>query len=313
MKRILLFIVIFVAPTIFFQYPEWFQNTRKSTIQSSKFDAVNALIGDLSFVEKYGTFPDQEVNEELRISTHLEYVENLLRQKGVKHLSSTQRKARLRNIELLREYRMNGIFPKNYDYPYQRKPCFIDKYERICAVGYLIEKTAGRKIAETVNAKFQYRAIFEMESADLETWIYQSGMSKNELAMIQPNYEFREEDDKISKELEVLGIGLAGSSAILNGIYISKKKRHLLAGSLGVLLGATSLLTGLSDKSNYSFPDKFLGVSSMVSGMLNLSIGIEKDKNLKHQTSMFQKPEVTFGIIPLKKRFGLGLRMNWTF
>ena len=315
MKRIFLFIVILVAPTIFFQYLKFCQNTKKSNIQSSKFDAVNVLIGDLSFVEKYGTFPDHGVNENLRISTHLEYVENQLRQKGVKRLSSTQRKARLRNIELLQEYRLNGIFPKNYDYPNQRKPCFIDKYERICAIGYLIEKTAGRKVAEAVNAKFQYRTIFEMKSADLETWIYQSGISKNELAMIQPVYEFREEDGKnsISKELEVLGIGLAGSSAVLNGIYVSKKKRHFLAGILGVLLGATSLFTGFSDKANYSFPDKLLGVSSVVSGILNLSLGNEKDKNLKHQTSMFQKPEVAFGIIALEKRFGLGLRMNWTF
>ena len=315
MKRIFLFIVILVAPTISFQYLKLCQNTKKSNIQSSKFDAVNILIGDLSFVEKYGTLPDQGVNEKLRIITHLEYVENQLRQKDVKHLSSTQRKARLRNIKLLHEYRMNGIFPKNYDYSKQRKPCFIDKYERICAVGYLIEKTAGRKVAEAVNAKFQYRTIFEMKSAELETWSYQSGISKNELAMIQPAYECNEEDGKnsISKELEVFGIGLAGSSAILNGIYISKKKRHFLAGTFGVLLGATSLFTGFSDKSNYSFPDKLLGVSSMLSGILNLSLGKENDKNLKRQTSLFQKPEIAFGIIPLEKRFGLGLRMDWTF
>ncbi len=288
------------------------QEARFSSFPQSKLDAVNFLIGDLSFVAKYGTLPDKEVDEKLRISVHLEFVENLLREKASGHLSPLQRKARWQNIDRLQEYRRNGIFPRNYDYPSRRKPCFIDKYGRICAVGHLIEKTVNRKFAEEHNARFQYQTIFEMQSVELEGWISQSGLSRDELAMIQPTYGFEEENgkDKISKEVEAVGLALTGSSVLINSIYIGQQKKHLLAGSLGLLLGTTSLATGLSDKSNYSVPDIALGTAAIVTGILNLSLGRKENKSSNHREPMPQKAQIGLGMIPVENRFGVGLSMR---
>ena len=109
---------------------------------------VNAVIGDFSFMETYSQPTTNETDESSRLQTHLKYVENLLRSKDISSLTKEQTVNRLKMLDLLNDYWTAGAFPKNYDYPDQRIPCFIDKDGNICAVGYLIEQTAGRQVAE---------------------------------------------------------------------------------------------------------------------------------------------------------------------
>ncbi|KAA0992406.1 hypothetical protein [Dyadobacter aurulentus] len=149
---------------------------------------VNMIIGDLSFVETYGFEPDENTDNDLRIRTHLQYVERLLRSKDISFLSKELKNKRTEMLDLLHQYAGNGKYPRNYDYPEESKPCFIDKDGNICAVGYLIEKTAGRKVAETINASHKYEALMDIKNADIDRWIASSGLSKEECAMIQPTY-----------------------------------------------------------------------------------------------------------------------------
>ena len=48
---------------------------------------INPILGDVSFIGKFGHQPDAGTNEDLRIQTHLEYVEDLVRQKNISNLS----------------------------------------------------------------------------------------------------------------------------------------------------------------------------------------------------------------------------------
>lgn len=153
-----------------------------------KKQSINPVLGDVSFTSKFGYMPDQMTDENLRISTHFEYVENLLCQRDVSGLSPELRANRDYLISLLQDYRKAGKFPRNYDYFGERKPCFIDKDNTICAVGYLVEQTSGRCAAETINARFQYDEVLAMQDHILDSWIAQSGLSKEEVAMIQPTY-----------------------------------------------------------------------------------------------------------------------------
>lgn len=88
----------------------------------------------------------------------------------------------------MRDYWKAEVFPMNTEYA-ERKPCFIDEEGNICAVGYLVEMTAGKEAAKSINRVFQYATINEMESDLLEEWIATSGLTKKEYAMIQPTYE----------------------------------------------------------------------------------------------------------------------------
>ena len=160
-------------------------NSEKYT---EKEQTINPVLGDISFLAKYGYQPDATTDEQLRIVTHFEYVENLLRQKDVSCLSPALQQNRAHLIDLFHEYKLAGKFPRNYDYDDQRRPCFIDKDNTICAVGYLVEQTAGRQAAEDINARFKYDDLLDMHDALVDNWVAQSGLTKEEVAMIQPTY-----------------------------------------------------------------------------------------------------------------------------
>lgn len=144
-------------------------------------ETINSIIGDLSFQRKFGESPNFDSPEDLRIATHLNFVIDSLSRKEPISLK------RQELLSHLKDYVNQGIFPRNYDLD-KRNPCFIDSEGKICAVGYLVEKTVGREIAEQLNKKFKYSYIYEMESEILENWIKESGFTKREIAMIQPSY-----------------------------------------------------------------------------------------------------------------------------
>jgi len=151
-------------------------------------DAVNAVLGDESYVKTFGALPDETASEQVRIESHLAYVEDLLRTQGVDGLTSQAREQRLILLDHLRVYREMGVFPQRQDAFPKRRPCFIDDAGNICAVGYLIEQTAGRELAERMNEKYQYAYLWDMQDDDLGEWVNSSGFSLKELAMIQPAY-----------------------------------------------------------------------------------------------------------------------------
>ncbi|MCH8331176.1 MAG: hypothetical protein IH946_07320, partial [Bacteroidetes bacterium] len=114
-------------------------------------------------------------------------------------------------LNALKEYWQAGEFPKNYDYPGERRPCFIDKDRNICAVGYLVERSVNREFAETINSMFQYDYINSMDLPELLEWTEEHGFTLEEVATIQPTYG--PPPGTISP---LFGIG----SSILNGFNI---------------------------------------------------------------------------------------------
>ncbi|TND07879.1 MAG: hypothetical protein FD123_2869 [Bacteroidetes bacterium] len=149
---------------------------------------INAAIGDESFYKTFGTSPLPGCPGKLRVQTHLAYVEQLLRAAPVNHLDAEQQKHRSLLLDQLHRYTIAGAFPENKKFPGEHRPCFIDARRNICAVGYLIEQSAGRALAEKINADFQYAYLGEITVPELEAWIRWSGLSAAECAMIQPAY-----------------------------------------------------------------------------------------------------------------------------
>ena len=162
-------------------------------------NSVNLIIGDLSYQSKFGYTPNAQVDQNLRIKTHLEYVENLLRKKNTSNLSLELQAKRSKILDLLNQYWANGLFPRNYDYADERKPCFMDKDGTICAVGYLIEQTTNRQVAEDINRKFKYHEILAINAPVFDNWISAHGITKMECAMIQPTYNGWNRGEKLRK------------------------------------------------------------------------------------------------------------------
>jgi hypothetical protein len=161
-----------------------------STSVKAKTVPVNSLIGDQGFKAIMGHYPNSNSDEHLRVKCHLLYVEYLLRVKSTNHLSTNKKRKRAKILDLLHSYALAGNYPKNNFLEDVRKPCFIDDEGTICAVGYLLESTEGRTIAENVNAQYQYAEIYEMDAAFIESWANENGLTLEECAMIQPTYEW---------------------------------------------------------------------------------------------------------------------------
>lgn len=188
----------------------------RTTVETG--ESVNALLGDASFIHAFGHEPAADAAEDLRIATHLAYVEELLRDVDVSGLSPEFRERRMVMLDLLRSYREAGVFPRNYDYPDVRTPCFIDRDGRICAVGYLVEQTAGREVAEQINGKYQYENLMAMNDPVVDEWIAESGLTRKECAMIQPQYGGT---TIVNANKDYISRGYGISSAVFSGVNLS--------------------------------------------------------------------------------------------
>lgn len=258
---------------------------------------VNAVIGDQSFIETFGVAPDETVSEQLRIQTHLYYVESRLRMKDVSGLSEQQQQNRALVLDLLHTYWTNGVFPGNYDYPNERRPCFIDRDGNICAVGYLVEKTAGMEAAQQINASHQYDYITDMHEEMLNNWASEYGLTLEECAMIQPAYNWNPTptnsvvDKDISKSYGITSALFSGSNLALSTVNLSRMGNSRLLPAIGIATGAGGIVLGLMniDKStaehyidgttttttyksqnNLSYINIAMGTASVISGTLNL-------------------------------------------
>jgi hypothetical protein len=212
---------------------------------------VNVVIGDVSFVETFGRLPDENTDEHLRIQTHLAFVETLMSRKNVDLLNQSQQVNRQRIIQLLHDYRLAGQFPVNEAFP-ERRPCFIDRYGNICAVGYLVEKTLGRQVAEQINSEHQYDYIADMNEEILINWAEERGLTLEECAMIQPGYVPAPRDQDAVEQSLKTGYGI--TSGILGGINvaftISNTRISSKAGSkrlalIGIVAGAAQVAYGV--------------------------------------------------------------------
>lgn len=256
-----------------------FLSCNRSTVDTSQM--VNPILGDISFENKFGFKPDATTDNELRIRTHLEYVEHLLRNKDVGDLTAELQTNRNLMLDLLHQYWTNGVFPKNYDYAEQRKPCFIDKDGTICAVGYLVEQTTSRQVAENINSKFKYDEVLAMNDAVLEKWVSNSGLTKEECAMIQPTYgpvptySYNYISPNYGIASSIIG-GLNLAFITVNGIQIGTGTTSQTAPVFGIITGAGQLTLGavvFYNETNNNWGQMYSNESQKALSMVNMGLG----------------------------------------
>jgi hypothetical protein len=149
---------------------------------------ANHRAGDDSFVETFGRAPDARDSEELRMHTHLAWIRAKLGASPATSPSLEPRRAEL--LGYLDDYIAKGVTPKN-TYVGWRSPVFIDREGNVCAVGYLIERSAGRALPEQIAAAHRTSFLEDIAAAEpvVRDWIASSGLSLDELASIQPAYQ----------------------------------------------------------------------------------------------------------------------------
>lgn len=252
--------LLFVLPlliTFAFLYVYSDTATSKSAGNKNQSLSVNRVIGDESYIQTFGSKPDKTVPDHIRIKTHLQYVESLLRNRSTDHLSDELKNHRATHLDHLREYIQIGDFPHNDGHADKRRPTFISDDGNICAVGYLVEKDLGHTAVESINKKYKYDYITDINDPVFLKWADSSGFTLRELAMIQPAYgpEIIEEVKRNKNDINLsYGIGsafLAGA----NILYHTNNPQHpwlfddassnywfgIAAGSGSILMGVLNL------------------------------------------------------------------------
>ncbi len=149
-------------------------------------DGANHHRGDDAFETAFGRAPGLG-DETLRTHVHLEDVRTALGFRASTTPALEERRAEL--LAYLDEYIAVGTTPKNEHLPW-RTPVFIDDDGRVCAVGYLIERSAGRALAERIahEQRYEYHEEIAADMPEVADWIAGSGFTLDELASIQPGY-----------------------------------------------------------------------------------------------------------------------------
>lgn len=119
---------------------------------------------------------------------HLWCAERELRLADTESMPTKLRCARERNLDLLRAYRQRGEYPRQRHDPKRLVPCFIDAEGRQCAVACLMHASGDAETASKVASEANFARIREMPFVELDDWAAGSGLTKEELARIQPGY-----------------------------------------------------------------------------------------------------------------------------
>lgn len=146
--------------------------------------AINSIIGDISYVKKFGHLPSPDTDRNTRISTHLAYAEKMVRENNTAYNKEVAQKRR-NILDHLHNYRVVGSFPEQNNSP---GVCLFSEGGRTCAICYLVEKSAGRETAENVSKDLKKCKIAGVKSAALTDWIRSSGLTREEVEIIQPSY-----------------------------------------------------------------------------------------------------------------------------
>lgn len=122
------------------------------------------------------------------VQAHLGCVIPILMSNPVDQLDESQIESRHSMIQLLDEYRLAGNFPINKGRQ-ERIPVFIDDNDTHCAVGYLLQQTGHEELARKISAIDNYAWVKDIHLAELIQWQETSGLTIEELKLIQGAYD----------------------------------------------------------------------------------------------------------------------------
>jgi hypothetical protein len=302
-------LIIFISFTVIF----WDTPTSKFHSTSQEVEGVNPVIGNLSYFALFGHFPTQTTPEQLRLVCHFIFVEQYLRNKSIHNLTAEQRKNRKQQLQRLHEYWTTGVFPRNYKYTNTRKPCFIDPEGRICAVGYLVERSAGIETAQKINHQYQYATIKQMNTPILAQWTKRQGLSTKEIAMIQPQYGPPPQPTAL-EYTEKISLGVNLGSTIGNSVLMGLERKSTWTSYVGLVSGMTSVGIGLSEGARMRGADLVMGSTSIVLSIYKL---FEVDTLLKGNkqgtTAQYYPDDVNFRAFQAGKDNIPGVQLSWQF
>ena len=117
---------------------------------------------------------------------HYENVEAELRAADISHLTPDQRAARARAIDMLAAYHQRADFGRNTWSTQDRRPVFVDRDGRRCAVAHLLDGFGEHALVERIALRDNFAYVYDLaDEPQLLEWLDRVGLSPVEAARIQ--------------------------------------------------------------------------------------------------------------------------------
>lgn len=160
------------------------RNLAFNTLVTTKWPSLKPVLGRLNPFSGSSLLDGPADEQKKRISSYLEYTEQLLRLKDLHRNQPDLLQKRNHLLDLLNDYWKKGNFPDQYDYMGSRKLVHQDKKGRVSALGWLVNQTAGPDAALIIDA---LRASNDPQQVSLpawQSWAARSGLSFSEISML---------------------------------------------------------------------------------------------------------------------------------
>ncbi|CAN5668566.1 hypothetical protein BH11MYX1_BH11MYX1_51770 [soil metagenome] len=150
---------------------------------------INPVIGDESFIARFGRLPTRFDDPRTRVASHVGYAARLLRARAIAPVSARRREQRPRVLDALDAYVAAARFPDS-ETDRDLAPTFVDPSSQVrCAVAALVEVTAGTELMAALDRSHHNAYIADLaEDPRFAAWARSSGLTLEELAIIQPSY-----------------------------------------------------------------------------------------------------------------------------
>ena len=224
--------------------------------------------------------------ERIRLRAHFDSVERELRARDVSGLTPAQRAARAHVVNILDQYRVRGVFPRNIDFPNRDVPIFIDWRGTRCAFAYLIDQTGHEDLVLRIAAtRNNVRAPDLKDDPQVGRWLSDNGITLAEATRIQPAYGC----GTFSGDCPVAAVtpSASGGYKVTTGVSVATSVTaftlnvfHGLprqagglaavgAGTLGIIAGAPNLGTS-GQRGTLGFLNTGVGAASLALGAVRL-------------------------------------------
>ena len=215
-----------------------------------------------------------------RIRHHLEGAEDLLGGRDLSALAPAQREARSRRIAELNSYLRRGVFPHNHQLPGHRTPVFVDGHGTRCAMAYLIEQSGDRELVSRIARTRNLARIHDLAGdAALVAWLDRNGITADEAARIQPEYdgEVYAPDRDLAAAISGAVGALSGTCGVslnlsLGGTPNARNARSLV----GVIGGLAGMGFGVYATQSGDGGIPVLGAADIGLGIASLALGIRQ-------------------------------------
>lgn len=254
--------------------------------------------------------------EVARIQRHFDGAIALLAQRDLSGLTTDQRARRAALTRVLRTYRDRGLFPRNYDFPGDAMPYFIDRRTGVlCAVAHLLESSGRRDLVDAVADADNNVWVPELAgNAKFEAWLDANGLTIEEAARIQVPYIGDPVDDtppfesRASAPLTATPL-FVNASAIAALEFFPKLKTSRAGALLTVAAGTYAAISADQGFRNGDSPT--LAGVTLASGLLNYYIAGRTYS--RYRTAERTRRASISPIIPATRDQGAGLQISFTF